>query len=346
MAGRYIGGFALDRALRSAVRSVYDGIAVDRAPENRTKTVDGRLVVKVNNISKACVSPYLGEEIPDWESLGLDPQRIYQLYRHPGELKKAASTFNSIPILLVHKPSTADDHPRELTVGTTGNDAEFNAPYLQNSLVIWDGEGVEAVESKKQHELSPGYRFTARMTSGTTPDGEYYDGIMTALSGNHLCLVELGRTGHDVVVGDSQNASILWNALEQAIVEREMVQRNGGVTQVALDSALRIAVREARESTVRQIQDAQTARDKVASFMDASEMAMDGTTTARQIYGRFLDRHGVDHAGFNDKAYQVLTDIVIKDLRSGRQRPACATDTDIRAFEAKHGIPRSNIRHL
>ena len=76
MAGKIMSGLALDRALRTAVRSVCDGIAIDRAPENRTKTVDGRLEVRVNNISKACASPYLGNEIPDWETLGLDPQRI------------------------------------------------------------------------------------------------------------------------------------------------------------------------------------------------------------------------------------------------------------------------------
>src|SRR5579859_8129889 len=219
MAGKYISGLALDRALRTAVRSVCDGIALDRRPENRTKTVDGRLEVRENNISKANVSPYLGSEIPDWETLGLDPDRIYQLYRDPDELARAAPTFNSVPLLLIHKPSTADDHPRELTVGTTGNNAKFEAPFLKNSLTIWDSEGVDAVESKKQHELSPGYRYTPLMEPGVTPDGEYFDGRMTQIVGNHLCLVDLGRTGHDVVVGDSAGAAGLRRNLETALTE-------------------------------------------------------------------------------------------------------------------------------
>jgi hypothetical protein len=45
-------------------------LALDR-DSVREKTRDGRLSVKVANISKANVCPYRGREIPGWESLGL-----------------------------------------------------------------------------------------------------------------------------------------------------------------------------------------------------------------------------------------------------------------------------------
>jgi len=178
-----------------------DRLAFDRASV-RTTDQDGRLHVAVTNISKAIVNPYLGEEIPDAEALGLDPKKIYQLLRDPEELAKAAPTFNSVPLLLIHKPSTADDHPRTITVGTTGSEASFDAPYLRNSLTVWDAEGIEAIESKKQQELSCGYRYTADMTPGTY-EGTPYDGVMRSIYGNHVALVVAGRAGPDVVVGDS-----------------------------------------------------------------------------------------------------------------------------------------------
>jgi hypothetical protein len=183
-----------------------DRLAFDRASV-RTTDQDGRLHVAVTNISKAIVNPYLGEEIPEAEALGLDPKKIYNLLRDPEELAKAAPTFNSVPLLLIHKPSTANDHPRSVTVGTTGSEASFDAPYLRNSLTVWDAEGIEAIESKQQQELSCGYRYTADMTPGTY-EGTPYDGVMRSIYGNHVALVVAGRAGPDVVVGDSQPLEI------------------------------------------------------------------------------------------------------------------------------------------
>ena len=41
------------------------------------------------------------------------------------------------------------------------------------------------------------------MTSGTTNEGVHYDGVMRSIRGNHVALVEAGRAGADVIVGDS-----------------------------------------------------------------------------------------------------------------------------------------------
>jgi uncharacterized protein len=177
-------------------------IAFDRASV-RSYDQDGRMHVEICNISKSNVCGYRGDEIPDYETLVLDPTRIYQLLRDPEELEKAAATFNSVPLLMQHKPTSADDHPRLLTVGTTGSDTVFKKPYLKNSLVIWDQEGIDLIESGEQKELSPAYHYRADMTPGTY-EGVHYDGVMRDISGNHLALVPEGRTGNDVVVGDSK----------------------------------------------------------------------------------------------------------------------------------------------
>lgn len=176
--------------------------ALDRATV-RTKDTEGRLHVALTNISKATVNPYYGREIPRWRELGLHPDRVYNLLRDPAELAKAAPTFNNLPLLARHTPVSAEDHQPQLVIGSTGTDAAFKAPYLQNSLVVWAKDAIDVIESGAQRELSCGYRYTADMTPGTY-NGVAYDGVMRNIIGNHVALVKEGRAGPDVVVGDAK----------------------------------------------------------------------------------------------------------------------------------------------
>lgn len=179
----------------------HHGLAFDRATV-RTIDVDGRMHVEISNISKATVNPYRGNEIPDWEALGLDPNRIYFLLRDPEELARAAPTFNNIPLLSKHIPVSAVEPQKEFVVGATGSNASYQAPYLKNSLVVWDAVAIALIESEEQKELSSAYRYRADMTPGVY-EGVAYDGVMRDIRGNHVALVEVGRAGPDVVVGDS-----------------------------------------------------------------------------------------------------------------------------------------------
>ena len=183
-------------------RRQLSGVAFDRK-STRTIDHDGRLRVSVANISKSNVSPYWGHEIPDWDRLGLEPNKIYRLYRDPKELAKAVDTFNGVPILDEHQPSTAEDHPRELVVGATGTEAKFEAPYLKNSLIFWPQEAINDIDRNERRQLSASYRYVADMTPGVTPEGEQFDGRMTQIFGNHVMLCAEGRVGSDVMVGDA-----------------------------------------------------------------------------------------------------------------------------------------------
>ncbi|RUV07773.1 MULTISPECIES: DUF2213 domain-containing protein [unclassified Mesorhizobium] len=185
-----------------AVAQANDALAMDRNSV-RSFDQDGHLRVEMTPISKANICPYYGREIPDFEALALDPERIYRLYRDADELAKAAPTFVGKPLLLKHIPVSAKDHPREAVVGALGDAVEFHAPYLMAPLSIWDGAAIALIESDRQKELSSSYRYRADMTPGTLA-GECYDGVMRDISGNHVALVEEGRAGPDVVVGDSK----------------------------------------------------------------------------------------------------------------------------------------------
>lgn len=188
-----------DRAADLLAGRLPPDLAFDNS--SRSESVDGHLRVEDNNISKACVSPYLGEEIPGWEKLGLDAKQVYKLLRDPAELEKSAPTFRGLPLLIKHIPVKAEDHPSDEVVGTIGTEVTFDAPYLKAPLVIWTAEGTEAVENNKQRELSAGYHYRPDMTPGVY-QGEAYDGVMRDIVGNHVALVDKGRAGPDVVVGD------------------------------------------------------------------------------------------------------------------------------------------------
>ncbi len=167
----------------------------------RSFDVDGRMHIERSNISKANVCGYLGKEISNWEELGLDPERVYDLYRDPAELEKAAPTYHNIPLLRRHIAVTAESPNTEDIVGTV-SDVRFDAPYLTASLAVWDAEAIRLIESEAQSELSCGYYFIADMTPGVTADGVPFSGTMRSLSANHVALVSRGRAGSDVSVAD------------------------------------------------------------------------------------------------------------------------------------------------
>ena len=173
----------------------------------RSVDADGHLRVEMSRISKANICPYKGSEIPNWQALGLDPNRIYRLFRDPKELEKAAHTFDGKPLLIRHVAVTADLPNKSLWVGTIGACA-FEAPYLiTRPLTVITREAQDLIESEEQRELSAGYRYDAEMIPGVY-GGEAYDGRMVNIHGNHVAIVTKGRAGPDVHVADELPAEL------------------------------------------------------------------------------------------------------------------------------------------
>ena len=200
-------------------------LAFDRDMSVRRYDRDGRLHVTITNISKANVCPYHGHEIPDWEMLGLDPDREYMLLRDPDELEKAAPSFNNIPLLSQHVPVTVDDHRPDDVVGATGSEARFVAPYLTNGIVVWTAAAIAGIESGQQQQLSCAYRYRCLMDAGSF-GGEPYDGRMTAIEGNHVSLVRAGRAGPDVLVADSKHGMIRLQISTQREARERLIARS------------------------------------------------------------------------------------------------------------------------
>lgn len=180
-------------------------LVYDRAQVDSVRNIDdnGYLHVDVSNITKEQVAPYRGNEIPDFEKLGLDPDKIYTIYRPASELSKpeTVKSLNGIPILLKHAPDSAEE-PASNRVGSTGTDAKWEPPYLTNSLHIQDADAIRRINDGTMREISMGYFYTPVLKHGEFR-GEPYDLIMTDIACNHVALVEEGRAGPDVLVKDA-----------------------------------------------------------------------------------------------------------------------------------------------
>jgi len=273
--------------------------AFDRS--ERFKDVDGRLHVRVSNLSKAMVNPYRGSEIPNWQGLGLNPDKVYHLLRDPAELAKGAHTFNNLPLMSRHViVSAADPHERHIA-GSTGTDAAFNDPYLTNSLVVWRQEDIDDIESRTKCELSCAYRYDAVMGSGTF-EGLPYDGKMCNIVGNHVALVEEGRAGPDVLVHDSKDGLMPYKS---ALTSRMAIMVKGGLlgylhgrttAPIALDAALMDVTRanwpstkETLKATVARLATPKLAKDAnledLHAFIDRMDKENDGAAEDDDLEG-------------------------------------------------------------
>ncbi len=169
------------------------------------RSIDGNGYMRVKNcpLTKEQVAPYLGREIPNYKQLGLEPERIYQVYRPASELSKEA-TINSvkgIPLLLDHAPVSSDDIQEDRLVGSLGDAAKWDGEYLRCNLNILAKRAQDRINDKSMRELSLSYAYTPVLESGEFK-GKHYDIVMRNIRANHLALVEAGRAGSDVRVCD------------------------------------------------------------------------------------------------------------------------------------------------
>lgn len=203
--GPFVSKEKAEEVERAAYANGYRGDSYDMGSSVRTYDDYGRMNITQCNISKECVSPYRGSSLPGWRDLGLNPDRLYYIYRPAEELIRAADSFNNVPVTIEH-PNQLDtpDTPQE-RVGTTGTDTRFEAPYLVTSMKLWDKAAIEGVENSTRRELSifPSF-FDLDMTPGEFM-GQAYDGVARNISGNSVALTIKGRVGAECAVGDSQD---------------------------------------------------------------------------------------------------------------------------------------------
>lgn len=226
-------------------------LAYDKHSLNSVRHYDenGFLHVDLCNITKEQVAPYYGREIPGWQELGLIPDKIYYGYRPFEEIKKAADTFNNLPLLSEHVEDGADKKNQHLRVGSLGTNAEAQEPYLTNSLAVYDEKAIKAIESGEKKELSSAYRYDPVFKPGFF-DGQKYDFRMENIRGNHVALVKEGRAGSDVVVADSNSIK---KGEKMSTKLKNFISKLSSKKDMAMDEDLEEALKEAIREEVKEI---------------------------------------------------------------------------------------------
>jgi hypothetical protein len=317
--------------------------ALDRSM--RRIDADGHLHVEMSNISKANVCEYFGREIPGGVERGLDPNKLYPLYRDPAELKAAAPTFAGKPLLMRHQPITADAPAKELWVGTVGTDVRYEHPYLRAPLSVWTQEAIDAIcadpdDPESLRELSPGYRYTVDWSPGTTPEGVAFVGRMRNIMCNHLAIVHEGRTGPDVFVADEAPKGFSKMKFPRVLAAlAAILPALKHSDAVALDEAL-------AADAFKPAEDAMSAEDMKAAldaFCTKSGKAMDALTDE--------DKAEAYKTAAKDKAVCAKNS---PHASSGSEKPAPAMDeavvtqrvTDAVAAALKDTVPKADADKL
>ena len=225
-----------DKKLAQAGGQAQD-MAMDFQSLTTVRHIDnnGHLIVDRTCITKAAINPYRGQEIPNWQALGLDPNKVYMLLRCPTELQRALPTFQGLQLLERHTPVSSEEPEKDSTVGSIGTVVEMDGDNVYSSLRVYDQNAIDLIESEKLNQLSAGYAYTADMTGGEW-NGEHYDGVMRNIHGNHVALVERGRIGKDAIIADEMP-----NEIEEFLMSKKIALKKGSLSklqeQLGMDSA-------------------------------------------------------------------------------------------------------------
>lgn len=177
-------------------------------PKESKRQMDwnGFMEVRGNPISKVGVFDYLGSEIPGAD----EPDRVYKVYRPAEELarQETIDSFKLMPFIDEHEILGKAGMPAERKgmQGTLGEQIYFDAPYLRGNIKIHSSAAQSLIKAGKV-ELSPCYGCDWVKGDGSF-EGQPYQYTQRNIMGNHLALVEEGRTGPDVAVQDSRSFTL------------------------------------------------------------------------------------------------------------------------------------------
>lgn len=255
----------------------------------RTYDNNGWLEVTDNPISKVGVFDYLGAEIG-----APVPDKIYRVLRPPEELASEATinSFKLTPFIIEHEMLGKHATPAEKKgiQGVIGENVYFDPPYLRANIKIFSDVALSNIDSGKI-DLSPGYRSKYEFTSGIY-EGQHYDVIQRHLRGNHLALVDEGRTGPDVAVQDHLVITIDTKELirmnEEENKEKQTADEGAFTAEqvTALKSIIAEVIAQTKSSTDEEPEEEKKSTDadpeeeqKAEEAVTAAEVAAEEATT-------------------------------------------------------------------
>ncbi|TWB61684.1 hypothetical protein FBZ98_1011029 [Rhizobium sp. ERR 922] len=232
---------------------------------------DGYLVADAR-IARTGIQTYLGSEV------GKPEMSTVRVLR-PGSEVFAEDTMKSA----AHRPVT-NDHPPEMVtsdnwkkyaVGQTGDEVAGEDIYIRVPLMVSDESTIKDIEAGKQ-ELSAGYTCDLDFTAGKTLAGEAYDAVQRNIRINHVAVVQRGRAGSKVRIGDGAAAWGIAPIVTDHRPEKEKdmtlktVTVDGIPVEVTDQGATVIATLQTRLADAnKKITDAETAHQTAIAAKDA-----------------------------------------------------------------------------
>lgn len=294
---------------------------------------DGSLLADAR-IARTGIQTYLGSEV------GKPDMAMVRVYR-PGTEVFSEDTLKSA----AHRPVT-NDHPAELVtadnwkahaVGQTGDEITGEGIFIRVPLMVSDGETIKAIEAGKQ-ELSAGYTCDLAFEAGTTPSGEAYDAIQKNIRINHVAIVQRGRAGSQVRIGDG--AAHQWGAspvitptadtkgspmadnLRKVLVDGLQVETtDAGAAAIDKLTADKAAVQKKLDDATTDHAKAIAAKDADLAKKDAEIDALKG----KIVDGAALDKLVADRAALCAVATKIAPTVKLDGLADADIRKAVVT---------------------
>ncbi len=285
--------------------------------------------IKDNPITKVGVFPYSGAQI----SSNLDPDKIYNVYRSAEELSnpETIKSFEVLPLIDEHAMLGAKDDgltPAEKKGihGVVGNHVRFdsNSGYLLGNIKIFSDSLSKKIDVDGKKELSAGY-YCDFIDEPGVYDGQSYDFVQKNMRGNHIALVNEGRSGPDVAVRDHLKFS--FDSKELKMADKDMEKEKEDKAEDAEESSKELNEKAEDEAgeykkfvNKADVEDEDEKKDKAEdedeekkkgdSDKSAGMDAMEKTFMVRNAQKQALVEKLSSHIGTFDAADKTLNEVV------------------------------------
>lgn len=246
----------------------YSALVLDRAEIAGTrKTSDGYLVADVR-AARTGIQQYSGAEV------GRPDLPLVNVWRPDEEVfkKDSLKSYAFKPVTVNHPTEAVTaDNWRKLSVGNVGGEIARDGGFVRVPLVLMDADAIKLVEGGMR-ELSMGYDVRLEFVDGVTPDGQPYQAIQRDIRINHAALVERGRAGPEVRIGDKGNPVATSEREPATIGDKTMSTRNvtvDGITIAVTDQGAQVI-----EKLQKQLGDQATALTDAKKALDTATEAM------------------------------------------------------------------------
>lgn len=232
---------------------------------------DGSLVVDAR-VARTGIQLYAGYEV------GKPEIPVVRVHRAADEVFSTASMAS-----FAHRPVT-NDHPPEMVTadnwakyakGGTSAEIARDGEYIRVPLLISDASTIADVESGKR-ELSSGYVCDLEWTPGKTANGETFDASQRNIRANHVAIVDHGRAGSNVRIGDQAK---FWGSSPIIIQTKDGKTMETPTKTIHLADGLPILVTDQAEAVIRRFEkmvaDAATAAAALTATHTAALAAKD-----------------------------------------------------------------------